>query len=140
MIKIIAGYVSVSGEIKTDKSEPFSTTPEYEKELVDKGFATYVNEEIKKAEEPKQEGTPENNTLNEPKKEEVIPTTKMTFDQLKAIALSKGIDEKLLVDDKGKNITKAKVVELILKVADEEESTEEEGEELDLGNGVEGIV
>ncbi len=140
MIKIIAGYVSVSGEIKTDKSEPFSTTPEYEKELVDKGFATYVNEEIKKAEEPKQQGTPENNTLNEPKKEEVIPTTKMTFDQLKAIALSKGIDEKLLVDDKGKNITKAKVVELILKVADEEESTEEEGEELDLGNGVEGIV
>ena len=140
MIKIIAGYVSVSGEIKTDKSEPFSTTPEYEKELVDKGFATYVNEEIKKVEEPKQQETPENNTLNEPKKEEVIPTTKMTFDQLKAIALSKGIDEKLLVDDKGKNITKAKVVELILKVADEEESTEEEGEELDLGNGVEGIV
>ena len=140
MIKIIAGYVSVSGEIKTDKSEPFSTTPEYEKELVDKGFATYVNEEIKKAEEPKQQGTPENNTPNEPKKEEVIPTTKMTFDQLKAIALSKGIDEKLLVDDKGKNITKAKVVELILKVADEEESTEEEGEELDLGNGLEGIV
>ena len=140
MIKIIAGYVSVSGEIKTDKSEPFSTTPEYEKELVDKGFATYVNEEIKKVEEPKQQETPENNTLNEPKKEEVIPTTKMTFDQLKAIALSKGIDEKLLVDDKGKNITKAKVVELILKVTDEEESTEEEGEELDLGNGVEGIV
>ena len=152
MIKILAGYVSVNGEVKTDKDAPFSTNPDYEKELVKNGFAEFVEEIINDKTENEDVTENDNKTeqregngvegIGEEKEEKIIPTTKMTFEQLKGIALSKGIDEKMLVDEKGKNITKAKVVELILSVEEEDdtETSTDEGEELDLGNGVEGIV
>jgi len=121
MIKIIGGYVRFNGKTYSKESQPMNMGEDYEKKLVRQGFAEYVEQPVN---EPIQPNTIPKIEKNKEATDEIELSTKMTFEALKKIALEKGITEKELVDEKGKNITKAKVIKLI--ESKQEESTDEE--------------
>lgn len=131
MIKIIGGYVRFNGKTYLKESEPMNMGKEYEQKLVRQGFAKYVEQPVNEPIQP--------NTIPGIKKQEEITdeielSTKMTFEALKKIALKKGITEKELIDEKGKNITKAKVIELIESKQEESADEEETDETFSLDN------
>lgn len=62
--------------------------------------------------------------LAETEKDETKPNKNMSFEQLKGIALKKGIPETMLVAENGKNITKAELLKLIDEYEPETEKDE----------------
>lgn len=62
---------------------------------------------------------------------ETAPNAKMTFEQLKEIALKNGISEELLTDEKGKNIKKADLLKLIEENQPDEDADGEDETDAD---------
>lgn len=79
--------------------------------------------------EEKEKSTVAKKVLQETENDETASYKKMTVEQLKGIAIKKGVPETMLVDEKGKDIKKADLLKLIDEYEPETENDETEKDE-----------